>query len=52
MKDLEQIATDIVELRKEKAKLHRCLQKLSDYYELHGSCEAFKRIVESCEVEI
>ena len=51
MKDLEQIATDIVELRKENARLTRTLQKLSDYYELHGSWDTFKRIVETCEEE-
>ena len=42
---------EIVELRKENARLTRTLQKLSDYYELHGSWDTFKRIVATCEEE-
>ena len=43
MTRLEDVADEIVELRKENARLTRTLQKLSDYYELHGSWDTFKR---------
>ena len=53
IEDMRQQISDLkkrnFELVSENTKLHRCLQKLSDYYELHGSWDTFKRIVATCE---